>query len=78
MTDLRVAFDMIHPCQGLGRKPRTRHEEEDGDQGYDDVHLLDGHQLLPQEAQVVHDQVQEDCLHPPIDMLNQNMVTLFE
>merc|ERR1711971_1325651 len=40
-------------------------------------HLLDGHQLLPQEAQVVHDQVQEDCLHPPIDKLNNMVTTLF-
>merc|ERR1712107_455754 len=31
-----------------------------------DVLLLDDHQLLLEEAQVVHDQVQEDCFHSPI------------
>ena len=51
---------------GVGCQPGTRHEEEDGDQGSVDVLLLDGHQLLLEEAQVVHDQVQEDCFHSPI------------
>ena len=33
-------------------------------QGFDDVWLPDGDQLLPEETQVEHDQVQEDRVHP--------------
>ena len=49
---------------GVGGEPRARHEEEDGNQGYDDVHPAHGHKLLSQAAQVEHDQVQEDHFHP--------------
>ena len=33
-------------------------------QGFDDVWHPDGDQLLPEETQVEHDQVQEDRVHP--------------
>ena len=33
-------------------------------QGFDDVWLPDGDQLLPEETQMEYDQVQEDRVHP--------------